>query len=115
MAASTRLLAPAQGSAWVPRRPGEPRAIDAGTFALATLPTSPFVSLRKSCERAYRSAGAAACGHDAGDGVISRGFYPDGGGWAQVRRSSGLAVQGRNRSSAFPVSGFPPLRPHSSR
>ena len=46
MAASTRLLAPAQGSAWAPRRPGEPRAIDAGTFALATLPTSPFWARR---------------------------------------------------------------------
>ena len=46
MAASTRLLAPAPGSAWVPRRPGEPRAIDAGTFALATLPTSPFWARR---------------------------------------------------------------------
>ena len=46
MAASTRLLAPARGSAWVPRRPGEPRAIDAGTFALATLPTSPFWARR---------------------------------------------------------------------
>ena len=46
MAASTRLLAPAQGSAWTPRRPGEPIAIDAGTFALATLPTSPFWARR---------------------------------------------------------------------
>jgi anti-sigma regulatory factor (Ser/Thr protein kinase) len=46
MAASTRLLAPAQGSAWTPRRPGEPVAIDAGTFALATLPTSPFWARR---------------------------------------------------------------------
>ena len=46
MAASTRLLAPAPGSAWVPRRPGEPIAIDAGTFALATLPTSPFWARR---------------------------------------------------------------------
>ena len=46
MAASTRLLSPAQGSAWVPRRPGEPRALDAGTFALAMLPTSPFWARR---------------------------------------------------------------------
>ena len=46
MAAGTRLLAPAQGSAWAPCRPGEPRAIDAGTFALATLPTSPFWARR---------------------------------------------------------------------
>ena len=46
MAASTRLLAPAPGSAWVPRRPGEPIAIDAGTFTLATLPTSPFWARR---------------------------------------------------------------------
>jgi hypothetical protein len=56
------------------------------------------------------TAGAAACALDAGDGVIC-GSYPVGGGWAQTRRSSGLAVQGRNRSSAFPVSGFLPLRP----
>ena len=46
MAAGTRLLAPAPGSAWAPRRPGEPIAIDAGTFALATLPTSPFWARR---------------------------------------------------------------------
>jgi hypothetical protein len=32
-----------------------------------------------------------------------------------VRRCSGLAFQGRNRSSAGPVSGLPPLRAHSSR
>jgi anti-sigma regulatory factor (Ser/Thr protein kinase) len=42
MAANTQLLAPAPGSAWATRRPGEPIAIDSGTFALATLPTSPF-------------------------------------------------------------------------
>jgi anti-sigma regulatory factor (Ser/Thr protein kinase) len=46
MTAGTRLLAPAAGSAWATRRPGEPRAIDAGTFALATLPTSPFWARR---------------------------------------------------------------------
>ena len=46
MTASTRLLAPTPGSAWVPRRPGEPTAIGAGTFALATLPTSPFWARR---------------------------------------------------------------------
>ena len=46
MTTSTRLLAPASGSAWTPRRPGEPTAIDAGTFALATLPTSPFWARR---------------------------------------------------------------------
>src|ERR1017187_5516076 len=45
----------------------------------------------------------------------SRGFYLGGGGCAQVRRSSGLAFQGRKRSSARPARGFPPLRPHSSR
>ena len=46
MSAGTRLLAPAQGSAWALRSPGEFRAIDAGTFALATLPTSPFWARR---------------------------------------------------------------------
>jgi anti-sigma regulatory factor (Ser/Thr protein kinase) len=46
MAAGMRLLAPAPGSAWTPRRPGEPIAIDAGRFALATLPTSPFWARR---------------------------------------------------------------------
>jgi anti-sigma regulatory factor (Ser/Thr protein kinase) len=46
MTAGTRLLAPAPGSAWIPRRPGDPIAIDAGTFALATLPTSPFWARR---------------------------------------------------------------------
>ena len=46
MAASTRLLAPAPGSAWAPRRPGNRIAIDAGTLALAILPTSPFWARR---------------------------------------------------------------------
>ena len=46
MTAGTRLLAPAPGSAWASRRPDEPIAIDAGTFALATLPTSPFWARR---------------------------------------------------------------------
>jgi anti-sigma regulatory factor (Ser/Thr protein kinase) len=46
MAAGTQLLAPAPGSAWARRQPGEPVAIDAGTFALATLPTSPFWARR---------------------------------------------------------------------
>jgi anti-sigma regulatory factor (Ser/Thr protein kinase) len=46
MTASTRLLAPAPGSAWSPCRTGEPTAIDAGTFALTTLPTSPFWARR---------------------------------------------------------------------
>src|SRR6266516_7097418 len=42
--------------------------------------------------------------------------YPgDGGGCAQVRRSPGLAFQGRKRSGSGPARGFPPLRPHSSR
>ena len=46
MTASTRLLGPAPGSAWIPGRPGDPTAIDAGTFALVTLPTSPFWARR---------------------------------------------------------------------
>ena len=46
MTASTRLLARAPGSAWIPPRPGDPMAIDAGTFALVTLPTSPFWARR---------------------------------------------------------------------
>ena len=46
MTAGTRLVAPAPGSAWAPRRPGEPMPIDVGTFALATLPTSPFWARR---------------------------------------------------------------------
>jgi anti-sigma regulatory factor (Ser/Thr protein kinase) len=46
MTASTRLLAPAPGSAWTLPQPGGPIAIDAGTFALATLPTSPFWARR---------------------------------------------------------------------
>jgi anti-sigma regulatory factor (Ser/Thr protein kinase) len=35
--------APPAGSAW---RPGQPRPLDAGTFALVTLPTSPFWARR---------------------------------------------------------------------
>ena len=43
MTADTRPMAyPATGSAWQPARSGQPRPMDAGTFALVTLPTSPF-------------------------------------------------------------------------
>ena len=75
----------------------------------------PAVRIRKCCERAlrwpaWRSSSAAPV-----MALRVRVSYPGGGGCAQVRRSSGLAFQGRNRSSAFPLSGFPPLRPHSSR
>ncbi len=43
MTADTRPLAgPAIGSAWHPARSGQPRPMDAGMFALVTLPTSPF-------------------------------------------------------------------------
>src|ERR1700678_1419023 len=37
---------PAIGSAWLPPRPGQPRPMDAGAFALVTLPTSPFWARR---------------------------------------------------------------------
>jgi anti-sigma regulatory factor (Ser/Thr protein kinase) len=37
---------PAIGSAWLSHRPGQPRPVDAGTFALVTLPTSPFWARR---------------------------------------------------------------------
>ena len=43
MTADTRPMAgPAIGSAWQPARSGQPRPMDAGMFALVTLPTSPF-------------------------------------------------------------------------
>jgi len=45
--ADTRPLAsPAIGSAWQSARSGQPRPIDAGMFALVTLPTSPFWARR---------------------------------------------------------------------
>ena len=45
--ADTRPLAgPAIGSAWQSARPGQPRPMDAGMFALVTLPTSPFWARR---------------------------------------------------------------------
>jgi hypothetical protein len=65
--------------------------------------------------------GSPVRGHaDGRRGGCRRRCYPCGvftrwAGCSQVRRSSGLAFQGRKRSSAGPVSGFPPLRPHSSR
>jgi anti-sigma regulatory factor (Ser/Thr protein kinase) len=34
------------GSAWQSARPGQPRPVDAGAFALVTLPTSPFWARR---------------------------------------------------------------------
>jgi anti-sigma regulatory factor (Ser/Thr protein kinase) len=39
-------VGPAPGSAWQPARPGLPRPLDAGRFALVTLPTSPFWARR---------------------------------------------------------------------
>jgi anti-sigma regulatory factor (Ser/Thr protein kinase) len=47
MTSDTRPLAgPAIGSAWEPARTGQPRPLDSGTFALVTLPTSPFWARR---------------------------------------------------------------------
>jgi anti-sigma regulatory factor (Ser/Thr protein kinase) len=40
------LAGPATGSAWQAARPGQPRPLDAGTLALAALPTSPFWARR---------------------------------------------------------------------
>ncbi|MGH3191499.1 MAG: ATP-binding protein [Streptosporangiaceae bacterium] len=40
------LTGPALGSAWQLARPGQPRPMDAGSFTLATLPTSPFWARR---------------------------------------------------------------------
>ena len=40
------LTGPATGSAWQPTRSGQPRPLDAGTFVLVTLPTSPFWARR---------------------------------------------------------------------
>ena len=37
---------PATGSAWQSARPGQPRPLEAGMFALVTLPTSPFWARR---------------------------------------------------------------------
>ena len=37
---------PASGSAWESARPGQPRPLDSGTFALVALPTSPFWARR---------------------------------------------------------------------
>jgi hypothetical protein len=74
----------------------------------------PSVRTRKSCERAWQIAGVDSSRADAGD-CPEWGQPGARGGVAQARRSPGLAVQGRNRSRAGPVRGFPPLRPHSSR
>jgi anti-sigma regulatory factor (Ser/Thr protein kinase) len=47
MSSDARPLAgPAIGSAWESGRPGRPRPLDSGTFALVTLPTSPFWARR---------------------------------------------------------------------
>ena len=40
------LAGPVTGSAWQCARPGQPRPLAAGTFALAALPTSPFWARR---------------------------------------------------------------------
>jgi anti-sigma regulatory factor (Ser/Thr protein kinase) len=39
-------ISPATGSAWLSHRPGQPKPMDAGAFALVTLPTSPFWARR---------------------------------------------------------------------
>jgi anti-sigma regulatory factor (Ser/Thr protein kinase) len=39
-------ISPAIGSAWLSHRHGQPRPVDAGAFALVTLPTSPFWARR---------------------------------------------------------------------
>ena len=44
--AARPLASPPIGSAWLLTRPGEPRPLDAGTLALAALPTSPFWARR---------------------------------------------------------------------
>ena len=77
-------------------------------------PSRPDVRTRKSCERAWQIAGVDSSRADAGD-CPEWGQPGARGGFAQARRSPGPAFQGRNRSSAGPVRGFPPLRPHSSR
>jgi anti-sigma regulatory factor (Ser/Thr protein kinase) len=40
------LTGPAIGSGWESARPGQPRPLDSGTFALVALPTSPFWARR---------------------------------------------------------------------
>jgi anti-sigma regulatory factor (Ser/Thr protein kinase) len=40
------VVGPAAGSAWQRARPGQPRPMDAGMFALVALPTSPFWARR---------------------------------------------------------------------
>ena len=73
------------------------------------------VSIRKSCERACQQPTWPFTMAAPVRALFAQGYPGAGGGCAQVRRSSGLAFQGRNRSSAIPVRGLPPLRPHSSR
>lgn len=46
MTSDARPLAGPAGSAWQCSRPGQPRPLDAGTFALVALPTSPFWARR---------------------------------------------------------------------
>jgi anti-sigma regulatory factor (Ser/Thr protein kinase) len=43
---ATADVGPATGSAWQSARSGQPRPLDAGRFALVTLPTSPFWARR---------------------------------------------------------------------
>jgi len=93
--------------------PGPVRAVEIPKKGGVRVLGIPNVRTRKSCERAWQVAGVAGSRTDAGDYPGSQpGCW---GGVAQAWRSSGLAVQGRNRSSAGPVGGFPPLCPHWSR
>ena len=63
---ATADVGPAIGSAWQPARPGQPRPLDAGRFALVTLPTSPFWARRytrsflDSCREISEDAAATA-------------------------------------------------------
>ena len=83
-------------------------------FPAEEIKAASMLSIRKSCERACRWP-AWPINRPRQCGRVRRGVYPGGGGCAQVRRSSGLAFQGRKRSRSGPGKGLPPLRPHASR
>jgi len=71
MTAGTQLLAPAPGSAWVPPRPGQPKALDAGHFGLATLPTAPFWARRYIRQFLDRCQGISTDTADTAELLIS--------------------------------------------
>jgi anti-sigma regulatory factor (Ser/Thr protein kinase) len=64
-------VGPANGSAWLPARPGQPRPINAGMLALGALPSSPFWARRYTCRFLDSCGGIPESTADAAELLVS--------------------------------------------